>query len=225
MRYIAENTTIPVPKIYHHGTAAENPTGLGPFIIMEYIEHEMTMSEALTDPLNTDEEHILDPNISEQKLELLYGQMANILLQLSTLTFSRIGSLVEQKDGQFSVSGRPLTQNMNSLVQLTDMPPTLLPSPTQTYANPDEWYSALADMHMAQLVFQHNNAVKDEDDARDKYVARQLFRQLASDGRLTSEAEPGENGKSPSRYLIYSSDFRPSNVLIDKDLRVVGVID
>lgn len=35
MRYIAENTTIPVPKVYHYGTAAENPIGIGPFIIME----------------------------------------------------------------------------------------------------------------------------------------------------------------------------------------------
>ncbi|KAI1148419.1 phosphotransferase family protein [Nemania diffusa] len=201
MRYIAENTTIPVPKI----------------------EHEMTMSEALADPLDPDEYHVLDPNVSEHKLNLLYGQMANILLQLSRLKFPRIGSLVEHEDGKISVSGRPLTQNMNSLVQLTDMPPTLLPSASQTYTNVDEWYTALADMHMAQLVFQHNDAV--EDDARDKYVARQLFRQLASSGRLTSEDKLEGDGKDSAGFLIYSSDLRPSNILIDKDLQVVGIID
>ncbi|KAI0525752.1 hypothetical protein F5B22DRAFT_641903 [Xylaria bambusicola] len=135
---------------------------------MEHIEHETMIGEALTDSVNADEEQILDPNASEHKLELLYGQMANILLQLSTLTFSRIGSLVEHEDGHTTIS------------------------------------------------------VEDEDDARDKYVARQLFRQLASDGRLMSEAEPEENSKSLSRYLIYSSDFRPSNVLVDKDLRVLS---
>ncbi|KAI0192764.1 phosphotransferase family protein [Astrocystis sublimbata] len=225
MRYIAENTTIPVPKVYHYGIAAENPIGIGPFIIMEYIEHEMTMSEALADPLDPDEYHVLDPNVSEHKLNLLYGQMANILLQLSRLKFPRIGSLVEHVDGTISVSGRPLTQNMNSLIQLTDMPPTLLPSPSQTYTNVDEWYTALADMHMAQLVFQHNDAVEDEDDARDKYVARQLFRQLASSGRLTSEDELEGDGKDSAGFLIYSSDLRPSNILIDKDLQVVGIID
>jgi len=37
-----------------------------------------------------------------------------------------------------------------------------------------------------QLVFQHNDAVEGEDDARDKYVARQLFRKLAADGRLNT---------------------------------------
>ncbi|KAI1363038.1 phosphotransferase family protein [Xylaria arbuscula] len=225
MRYIAENTTIPVPKVYHYGTAAENPIGIGPFIIMEYIEHEMTMSEALADPLDPDDYHVLDPNVSEHKLNLLYRQMANILLQLSRLTFPRIGSLVEHEDGKISVSGRPLTQNMNSLVQLTDMPSTLLPSSSQTYENAKEWYSALADMHMTQLVFQHNDAVEDEDDARDKYVARQLFRQLASSGQLTSEDELNREGKDSAGFLIYSSDLRPSNILIDKDLRIVGIID
>jgi len=225
MRCIAAKTTIPVPKIYHYGTAAENPTGLGPFIIMEYIDHERTMSDALKDPnLDPDEYHLLDPNISQEKLEFLYRQMANILLQLSTLKFPRIGSLVEDGEGHFSVSGRPLIQNMNSLMEFTDMTPALLPS--QPYSTSKEWYSALADMHLAQLTFQHNDAVRDEDEARDKYVARQLFRQLASDGRLTSQFKSNEedHNTTPSS-LIYCSDLRPSNVLIDKDLRIVGVLD
>lgn len=73
MRYIAANTTIPVPIIHHWGTGAENPTGLGPFIIMDYIDHERTMSDALNDPLlEPDESHVLDANINEQKLESLY---------------------------------------------------------------------------------------------------------------------------------------------------------
>lgn len=223
MRCIAAQTTIPVPKVYHSGTAAENPTGLGPFIIMDYIEHDTTMSEAMNDPaLEPDEGHVLDPNISEQKLELCYSQMANILLQLSTIKFPRIGSLVEEKNGHFSVSGRPITDNMNSLLEFTGL--TTL-SPSRPYSTSKEWYSALADMHLAQLTFQHNNAVDDEDDARDKYVARQLFRQLASEGRLTSDAELEEGHDDAESFLLFSLDLRPSNVLIDKDLRVVGVID
>lgn len=89
----------------------------------------------------------------------------------------------------------------------------------------DEWYSAMADMHLIQLTFQHNNAVDGEGDARDKYVARQLFRKLASDGRLAYRFNPqaGE-GREPT-FRLFSEDLRPSNILIDKDLRVVGVID
>ncbi|KAI1816473.1 phosphotransferase family protein [Poronia punctata] len=220
MRCIAARTTIPVPKVYYHGTAAENPAGSGPFIIMEYIDHEMTLSEALNDPaIEGNDNHMLDANITEEKLDYAYRQMADILLQLSTVTFDQIGSLVEDEDGDFSVGGRPLTQNMNSLMEFTGMPPTLLPS--QPFSSADEWYSALADMHLAQLTFQHNDAVEDEDDARGKYVARQLFRQLASEGKLTSKFE----SSGPGAFPIFSPDLRPSNILVDKDLRVVSVID
>lgn len=220
MRHVAANTTIPVPHIYHYGTAAENPTGLGAFIIMDYIEHHQNMSRELLDPKRAlDDSPILDPDIAEEKLELLYGQMANILLQLSTLRFPRIGSLVKEVDSSsVSVKGRPLIPNMNDIVVHTSAPASVLPS--QTYASADEWYSALADMHMAQLIFQHNDAVEDKDDARDKYVARQLFRKLATERRLSPDQSTPD-----STFTLFSEDFRPANVLLDKDLRVVGVID
>ncbi|EFY97498.1 aminoglycoside 3'-phosphotransferase/choline kinase domain protein [Metarhizium robertsii] len=224
MRYVAANTTIPVPKIYHYGTAAENPTGLGPFIIMDYIEHDRTLSHALNDPdLEPDDSHVLDANISDQKLEFLYRQMANIVLQLSTLSFPRIGSLVQDEDGFLSISGRPLIQNMNSLVEFAGVVPSLLPS--QQYCTSTEWYAAMADMHLAQITFQHNDAVVDEDDARDKYVARQLFRRLASSGQLARGFDSEQQPHREATFRLYSEDLRPSNVLIDKDLRVVGVID
>ncbi|KAF5137917.1 Altered inheritance of mitochondria protein 9, mitochondrial [Metarhizium anisopliae] len=224
MRYVAANTTIPVPKIYHYGTAAENPTSLGPFIIMDYIEHDRTMSDALNDPLlGPDESHVLDANISEQKLEFLYRQMANIILQLSTLSFPQIGSLVQDKDRTFSISGRPLIQNMNSLVEFAGVVPSVLP--LQQYCTSTEWYAAMADMHLAQITFQHNDAVLDEDDVRDKFVARQLFRRLASSGLLALGFDPEQQSYREAMFRLYSEDLRPSNVLIDQDLRVVGVID
>ncbi|KAM3542644.1 hypothetical protein ARSEF1564_004476 [Beauveria bassiana] len=47
-------------------------------------------------------------------------------------------------------------------------------------------YIALAEMHMLQLAFQHNNLVKDEDDCQGKYVARHLFLKLARAGKLST---------------------------------------
>src|SRR5688572_23250300 len=95
MRHVAAHTTIPVPRVYHCGSAAENPTGLGPFIIMDYVEHHHNMSRELLDSTwPPDQRPMLDPNITEEKLEKLYRQMANILLQLHNLRFLRIGSLV-----------------------------------------------------------------------------------------------------------------------------------
>lgn len=229
MRFMAANTTIPVPEIYFAGTADENPTGLGPFIIMEYVEHKCTMSEALKDPsLGPDEPHALDPNIPDQKLRFLYRQMANILLQLSRFKFDQIGSLAQDEQGNFSASGRPLIQNMNSIIEFTDAPPQLLPS--KPYSNSGEWYNALADMHLLQYTFQHNDAVKENDGERsvyDAYVGRQLFRNLAADGRLATGlgAQMGKIEDVQYDFRLYSEDLRPSNVLIDENLKVVAVLD
>lgn len=74
------------------------------------------------------------------------------------------------------------------------------------------------------LVFQHNDAIRDEEDARDKYVARQLFRRLAAEGRL-SRGIGHHKYKPDGTFRLWCEDLRPSNVLIDKDDRVVGVID
>jgi hypothetical protein len=222
MRYVAAHTTIPVPKIYHYGPASENPTGLGPFMIVEYIDHERTLSHALTDPTRDDQHHMLDPNITEERLDFLYRQMASIIVQLSTLTFPRIGSLLEDKVGNISVTNRPLIMNMNKLADHARVPPWILPC--GAFSTNDEWYSALADIHMAQLVFQHNDAIRDEEDARDKYVARQLFRRLAAEGRL-SHGMGHHKYKPDGTFRLWCEDLRPSNVLVDKDDRVVGVID
>lgn len=229
MRYVAANTTIPVPRIYHFGTAADNPLGLGPFIIMEYVEHEMTMSHALNDPtLGPSDSHSLDPDIGAEKLEFLYSQMANIVLQLSRLTFPKIGSLQQHGgNGNFEVSGRPLIQNMNTMLEIGSIHPALLPS--HPFQNSRDWYSAMADMHLNQFIFQRNDAIKDTDqlnDARDKYMARQLFRRLAAENRLAPGFESDDGDEEGwASFRLYSEDLRPSNVLVDKDLRVVGVID
>ncbi|KID86278.1 phosphotransferase family protein, partial [Metarhizium majus ARSEF 297] len=83
----------------------------------------------------------------------------------------------------------------------------------------------MADMYLAQITFQHNDAVVDEDNARDKYVAWQLFRRLVSSGQLARGFDPEQQPYGEAMFRLYSEDLRPSNVLIDKDLRVVGVID
>lgn len=65
-------------------------------------------------------------------------------------------------------------------------------------------------MHMAQLAFQHNDAVEDEDDTRDKHVTRQLFRNLATEGHDVPELS-----RTDGEFRLFSEDFRPANVLLD----------
>lgn len=254
---------------------------------MDYIDHHTNMSRELLDPSRpVDSRPILDPGISEEKLALLYGEMAKILLQLHSLgPFSSIGSLVdagvERRHHEFApsfrpaqphtrnskfrrssesagssepgakIAGRPLAVNMIDLITDTGAPHQFLPAPSSTFNSTKAWYTSLAAMHMAQLVFQHGDCVEDEDDARDKYVARKLFEGLAASERLFSpwsdtihtnhqtdthnvldsipHSPPTSTTSSQASrnriFKLFSEDLRPANVLLDKNLKVVGVID
>lgn len=87
-------------------------------------------------------------------------------------------------DDGYSVSGRPITQNMNNMLQLGGIPNEVLPPAELTYRTADEWYIALADMHLCQVLFQHNDAISSTEDCLNKYVSRQIFRKLAREGKL-----------------------------------------
>ena len=152
-RYIAENTRIPIPRHVFYG----NDSALGPFVILEHVENRQSMSARLTTP-NDDPSvsHILNPDIAETTLLKLWTKAASCLLQISRLTFPRIGGLVEIENSndkaQYEIAGRPLTHNMTDMIRLANIPHAALPPPNTTYATADEWYTALAEMHLAQLV-------------------------------------------------------------------------
>ncbi|KAJ9233421.1 hypothetical protein DTO169E5_7011 [Paecilomyces variotii] len=218
MRFLADQTSIPVPFILHSGTKKESPLELGPFIMMDYVAHETKMYDALITPgCPTEERGILDPNIDEAKLEMLYGQLSDILLQLSTPSLSRIGSLSQIDDFTWEVSYRPLSMNMNELVRLGDLPRTKLPS--TTFDITSSYLEALANLNVEHLVHQRNDAVESADDCRRKFVARQLFRKLARDKRLTDPSLE----KGP--FKLWCDDLRPANILLNENMQIVGVVD
>jgi hypothetical protein len=222
MRFLERHTNIAVPHILHYGMTKECPDELGPFIIMEYIEHDHDLVDALNTPgIPDDERPILDPNVSEERLVFAYGQMADIMLQLSKHTFSDIGCIGRKDekddfDDIWTVMYRPLTLNMNELVQVGNFPPHLLPnSPFKTSYS---YFIALADMHMAHLETQRNDAIESSEDCRRKYIARCLFRKLAREGRFCKY-----NDRGP--FKLFCDDFRPANVLTNADFKVTGAID
>ncbi|KAH6981059.1 hypothetical protein BKA56DRAFT_673502 [Ilyonectria sp. MPI-CAGE-AT-0026] len=99
----------------------------------------------------------------------------------------------------------------------------------------------LAEMHMAQLVFQHNDAISSEDDCRNKYVARQIFRRLAKQGRLSTfgfaeddwsaqSAKPTSSTLSPApsgsdSFRLWGDDLRAGNILLTDSDDIAALID
>ncbi|GKZ38554.1 hypothetical protein AbraIFM66950_010836 [Aspergillus brasiliensis] len=220
IRYIQDNTSIPVPFILHCGTTEESPPGFGPFIVMEYIDHTTTMSDVLNTPgLGISDRHCLDPNVDMEKLEMMYAEFADILLQLNRLSLPRIGSVERVDEFSYEVNSRPLSLHMNELVRLGTLPRSALPE--STFDTSSSYFDELAELHIQHLKHQRNDAVEPATDCRRKYVARQLFRKLAKDRRLTASTRDGDSGP----FRLWCDDLRPSNVLLNADLQVVGVID
>ncbi|KAL3420278.1 phosphotransferase [Phlyctema vagabunda] len=236
-RYIEQHTQIPTPKVFYY----DKESDLGPFIILQHIESRGLMVDRIKMPNpDPDVASILDPNISETTLLDFYGKAARCLLQLSRLSFDRIGSLSENDDTTFSITRRPLSKNMNDMLQLANIPWAVLPPEDKSYSRADHWYTALAEMHIAQLIFQHNDLVTTEDDCRNKYVARQIFRRLAKDHRLSSFGFADDSWSAQSKswssalprapsnlgpFRLWADDFRPGNILVDDSDEIVAAID
>jgi hypothetical protein len=235
--YIEKQTQIPIAPVLFHGKTSE----LGYYLIIKYVEHQHSMSTALNATNDdTDKTFVLDPNISEDFLEDLYRKVASCLLELSQHTFFRIGSLVESSEGSYSVAARPITRNMNDMLQLAGIPRSILPPREKTYGTADEYYTELANMHLAQLVFQHNDLVASADDCRNKYVARQIFRRLAREGKISTFGFKEDNWSAQSKtmstisspappnagfFRLYCDDLRAGNVLLDNSNNVAAIID
>ncbi|KAK3368664.1 hypothetical protein B0H63DRAFT_488901 [Podospora didyma] len=262
---------IPIPQVYLTGLSDENPTGLGPFILMDHVEHIHTLSVAICDVEKLgepddprDQSVCLDTNVPDEVLTVAWDQVAAHLLQLYTnMEFPCIGCVLPSNLNRSASSsrnsqdlplplrfGRPITTNMNTLVDLAGVPAAVLPPPDATYQTSDDWYVALADMHMAHLVFQHNDLVVSRDDCRNKYVARQVFRRLATEGKLSTfgfaddtwsaQAQTARRNRGPTHqqprplarppykygpFHLWCDGLHAGNFLADRQLRINGVID
>ncbi|WEW60025.1 hypothetical protein PRK78_005508 [Emydomyces testavorans] len=221
MQFLQMHTNIPVPFVFHSGPADENPSGFGPFIIMEYVTNESDLVDVLNTPgFGRQDRPILNPQISEEQLRLAYAQMADIILQLNKSSFDAIGSIDKVNknddfDDRWEVKYRPLTLNMNELVQLGGVSPSLLPQgPFKTTSS---YYLALAEMHMIHLASQRNDAIDSAEDCKRKYIARCLFRKLAREGRLC------DNASGP--FKLFCDDLRPANVLVGAGCKLAGAVD
>lgn len=191
---------------------------IGPFIIMEYMNHEMDMLGALNAPgLTRDDRPMLNPNVDQVLLKTLYRQVAKVLLQLSRLELPLIGGLEETKEWSFEVTRRPLPLPMNELVRIGKLPQDKLPS--TTFSSSSEYLERLAALHIDHLAAQRNDAVDSKADCERKYVARHLFQKLARERRLFSP----EHDKGP--FTLWCDDLRPSNILLDANYEIAAVID
>jgi hypothetical protein len=221
MKFLEYFDSFRAPHVLHHGMTAERPIGLGPFIIMEYISHEGDFIDALIiSGRSRDDRPSLDPNVSQERLEMVYSQIVDVMLQVSRHKFSHIGCIPktyedDEFDDTWVVKHRPLTFNMNELVQLGGVDPAQLPQ--NVFETASSYYQALAEMHMTHLASQRHDAVESAEDCKQKYIARCLFR------KITREPKLWDNDSGP--FTLFCDDLRPGNVLVNENYEMTGVVD
>lgn len=212
MEFLSQNTTIPVPHVHSWGFTSESPQQFGPFIIMDYVEGTL-LSTILKQPTKSDQEDIfLDPNIDNSILNKIYHQIAEFLLQLSRLSFTRIGAI--SKDGDtWSVTKRPLTYNMNELATVAGYPDDLFP--TSTFDRASDYLKSVASEHLTHLGTQRNLA-GDPEIAQARFIARHRFVNLIPKYCI-NDAGP---------FIPFCDDLRPSNMLVHPEtLQITAVLD
>lgn len=117
LRFIRNKTTIPVPRVQAWGPAASNALGLGPFIIMDFIDG-VSLSDLLKDPNAKQPTRLIREDIDDSDIKIIYKQLANFMLQIFKLDFDRIGSLSSPRvEAESLTPTRPLTFKAHSILQ------------------------------------------------------------------------------------------------------------
>ncbi|OOG00305.1 hypothetical protein ASPCADRAFT_125356 [Aspergillus carbonarius ITEM 5010] len=213
MKYIADHTSIPVPRVIGYGTADENPTGLGSYIIMTWVEGRK-MSEVLRKDGSSDQDEALDPAIDGGVLKSMYAQMAHILLELWKLDFDRIGSLGrDESTGESRITHRPVTLAMNELVRTCGLVDS---TPRKFYSSAADYIIALLELQSLHLQ-QQRNSIYDSTDCREKYACRHLMKAIALN--FLSEKD------NHDPFKLFCDDLCPGNVLVNDSFQITGVID
>jgi serine/threonine protein kinase len=112
MRLVREKTNIPVPKVHTWGLSNENMLGLGPFIIMDFVQGGESLHHLWR---RSPDGAALRSNINEADLRTVYRQIAGFYLELSKLEFPHAGSLCIRDDQSIHADLGPLTLKMQEI--------------------------------------------------------------------------------------------------------------
>ncbi|KAF4980844.1 hypothetical protein FZEAL_3242 [Fusarium zealandicum] len=216
MKLIRQQTTIPIPEIRAWGLAADNTLGIGPFIMMDFIE-----GTSVDDILQTPDARIMRQDISERAIEVLFRQTIDFSLQLQKLDFPHIGSLTSKSTagrGGFTatIHSRPVTKKSHDFVLESGV--NVLGPQDEIFASTTEYFHHIVDRDLQHLHDQPNS-VDDERDAREKYIYFNIMKALIPRHVLSS------HGMGP--FKLVCDDFQPTNMIVnnEEDLKVVAVID
>ncbi|KAI8943305.1 hypothetical protein NX059_001325 [Plenodomus lindquistii] len=212
LEYLREKTRLPVPRVTSWGLTNDSPQNLGPFIIMDRIEGT-SLTTLLKQPI--EDEVLMRDDIDTSKLDYVYEQLAEFVLEISKVDFGEIGAISKDSSTNFwSATEAPFTYNMNEMAVTVSQYPCHT-FPTSTFKTTKEFLEYQSDENLTHLNVQRNLASNAED-ARRRYIARHRFRQLI----------PRFCKYNNGPFKLFCDDLQPSNMLADPETyKIHAIID
>ncbi|KAI2699397.1 hypothetical protein CBS147332_8283 [Penicillium roqueforti] len=201
-------------KVAMEGPAASNPLGLGPFIIVDFV-NGVSLSDLLRDPNAERPTRFMREDISDNDIEVIYRQMAKFLLQLFKLDFEQIGSLPNPKS-QGTTPPQPLTSKAHSILQNGGV--DTFGDRAHGFTTTTEYFQYVIGQDLEQLARQPNSTVGFYN-ARSKSLAFKVLKSLIP-GLVHPEYDR-------CRFKLICDDLGLANLIVrsKEDLTIVGVVD
>lgn len=236
MEIIRRHTDIPVPEVRAWGLDTDDPLGLRPSIMMDFIKARESLENILQDPDVGG--RCMRKDISDEEIEVIYKQMAKFTCQIFNinLEFPFISSLPPG-----SLHKRPLTWKAHEIFQrggvnafgIAHLLDSLQLSPkgsnlstnhdppgsrTEGFETTTEYFRYLAEQDWQQLLHQPNSAISEED-AREKYVYNKV------PGAVLHRHVSKDHERGPRKLIC--DDLGLANMIVGNktDLKIVAVID
>ncbi|TPX14899.1 uncharacterized protein E0L32_005008 [Thyridium curvatum] len=202
------------PEIKYWGLAAANPLGLGPYIILDFIEG-VPLDSILGDPRATHNFRLIRDDIGESVIESLYRQLAKILLQLFQFDFDRIGSLLVPKT-RYRAPVRPLTFKVHDMLQTGGV--DTFGNRNLGFSTTSEYFRYVLEQYWEQF-WSQPNSIGGEFNARTKYESLSTLQTL-----LDSFIHP-DFDRGPFKPIC--DDLSLASVIVrgEDDLAIVGLVD
>jgi hypothetical protein len=136
-----------------------------------------SLLEYLQQPTESNQDTVmLAPEVNDTKVDLVYEQITDYLLQLSQLDFTTIGAIIRTSSDEWIASERLLTCNVDELAFVVSQYPTS-DFATGPFKSARYFLQYRADEHLVHLHTQRN-LVEDREDAKKRFIAHHCFAPL-----------------------------------------------
>ncbi|KAM5457298.1 hypothetical protein MaudCBS49596_000493 [Microsporum audouinii] len=202
MKFIAEKTTIPIPRLIGYSLNKNNPLGT-PFMLLDFVEGKSLFGVEFW-------------KLPEDEKNRFFSKLGDIYIQLSRHSFDRIGALTLDSDENWVFDhNRPLSVLMNEQ-SLAGLDPCRHIGLNQTF------HSTMDYIYMIhQALF--DDFYKGRDSIQGEKDARAYLYSLHESRRFLMEWVDPEYNHGP--FFLMHGDLRSANILVDDDLNIVSVLD